>query len=80
MTTAQWISIIVTIAGIAVVWGSLKNEVGNIKTTVQELKSEFNRSREDQGKRLQNVETETKVQRAITQARGVRVKADDDEV
>lgn len=80
MTTATWISLIVTLVGMAVVWGSQKNEIGNLKTALAELKAEFNRSKEDQGKRIGSLETETKVQRAITQARGVRVieSGDDD--
>ncbi len=83
MSTAQWLSIIVTVVGGAAVWGSLKNEVGNLKTALQELKGEFNRSKEDQGKRIGKLEAGAEVQRALTGARGVRVpkesREDEDE-
>lgn len=78
MTTAQWLSIIATVVGAAVVWGSLKNEVGNLKTALQELKAEFNRSKEDQGKRIGTLEGDVKVhERALTGAHGVRTKGDE---
>ena len=78
MTTAQWLSLLGSVVGVAAVWGSLKNEVGNIRTSLQELKAEFNRSKEDQGKRLGALEGDVKVhERALTGAHGVRAKGDE---
>lgn len=73
MTTPQWLSILGTLVGAAIVWGSLKNQVGNLETAFREFKAEVNRSREDQGKRLYELESSAKVQRALTGARGVRL-------
>jgi len=64
MSTAQWISIIVTLVGAAGVWGQLKNQVGNLATKLEELRREFNDSRKDQGRRLQKLETVEEIRRA----------------
>lgn len=68
MTTATWISVIVLVVGVAGVWGSLKNEVGNLKTSLAELKAEFTRNRERQGERIEKLERAEEVGRRVRRA------------
>lgn len=68
MTTATWISLIVIIVGAAVVWGSLKNEVGNTKAVLAELRRDVNDSFKDQGRRLGKLETALKVDEEVKRA------------
>jgi len=64
MATAQWISILVTLVGAAVVWGQLRNQVGNIDTKLEELRRDFRDSSKDQGQRLGKLERVDEVRRA----------------
>lgn len=53
MTTANWITIIMAILAAAVTWGRTTTQLSGLREELRELRSEFNRSREDQGKRLE---------------------------
>jgi hypothetical protein len=68
VNTATWLSLIGMLVGIAVVWGSLKNEVGNLKTSLTELRAEFNRSRERWGERIEKLERAEEVARRVRRA------------
>ena len=55
MTTANWITIIIAILGVAVTWGQTTTVVAGLREQLRDLKAEFNRSREAQGERLEEM-------------------------
>jgi hypothetical protein len=69
MSPGEWIaigSVLVTAGGALAKLGSLDARMGKLEAT-------FDRSREDQGRRLGELETKAAVQRAMTDAAGVPV-------
>jgi hypothetical protein len=78
VSTEAWLGIlsgvVFAVLGVAVVWGGLKNEVGNLRTEIIGLKS----SRDKQGERCGDLERamdkldgRLALVRQATQARGV---------
>jgi hypothetical protein len=72
------LTIVGGVIGVAVVWGSLKNEVGNLKTKVRDLEV----SRDKHGERFQalrdeiaELRTDVKLVRQATRAHGVPIHA-----
>lgn len=66
MTTANWITIIIAILGVAVTWGQTTTVVAGLREQLRELRTEFNRSRESQGQRLEEAAKElTAIQTAL---------------
>ncbi|MFL5381307.1 MAG: hypothetical protein ACJ8GN_02150 [Longimicrobiaceae bacterium] len=66
MTTANWITIIIAILGVAVTWGQTTTTIAGLREQLRELRTEFNRSRESQGQRLEEAGKElTAIQAAL---------------
>jgi hypothetical protein len=68
VNTATWLTVLGGVVGIAIVWGGLKNEVGNLKALVMELRTEMKASSRDQGRRIGDLETAAEVAKSVQRA------------
>ena len=56
MTTANWLTLILSVAGVAVTWGSFQVRVRILEARVAQLEKELGKSREAQGARVGEAE------------------------